>query len=43
MMYCLGVDSKEVAEEFNLFCEGEHPMYPGVHFDGTKICLIVYV
>lgn len=31
-----GLDGKEVASEFNAFCEGKHPLYPGVHFDGSN-------
>uniref|UniRef100_A0A7S4S472 Uncharacterized protein n=1 Tax=Alexandrium monilatum TaxID=311494 RepID=A0A7S4S472_9DINO len=29
-----GTDLREVAEEFNAFCEGRHPLYPGAAFDG---------
>lgn len=31
-----GLDGKKVSQEFNAFCTGQHPMYPGVHFDGTN-------
>lgn len=31
-----GSDIERVAEEFNLFCKGKHPMYPNVYFDGTN-------
>ena len=30
-----GTDLPEIAEEFNLFCAGKHPMHPGVRMDGT--------
>lgn len=31
-----GVDLPEVAAEWNSFCTGQHPCYPGVHLDGTS-------
>mmetsp|Transcript_22083 Transcript_22083/g.42145 ORF Transcript_22083/g.42145 Transcript_22083/m.42145 type:complete len:331 (+) Transcript_22083:375-1367(+) len=30
-----GKEMEEVVLEFNSFCEGRHPMYPGVVFDGS--------
>lgn len=30
-----GVDLHDVAEELNKFCEGRHPLFPGVTMDGT--------
>ena len=32
-----GVDLPEVAAEWNSFCMGEHPCYPGVRMDGTSL------
>ena len=30
-----GNDIEEIAKEFNAFCEGRHPVYPGHKFDGS--------
>lgn len=30
-----GEDLPKVVKEHNAFCEGRHPMYPGVHMDGS--------
>ena len=30
-----GVDLADVADEWNSFCTGEHPCYPGVQLDGS--------
>ena len=30
-----GEDLEYVTKEFNDFCEGKHPSYPGVKFDGS--------
>eukprot|EP01080_Neovahlkampfia_damariscottae_P006115 gene6115-10122_t len=31
-----GIDIDEIAEELNLFCEGKHPNYPNVKFNGEN-------
>lgn len=33
-----GKDLVEVATEFNAFCEGRHPLFPGASFDGRDGC-----
>ena len=33
-----GTDSARLVDEHNLFCEGRHPLYPGVFMDGTRTC-----
>jgi hypothetical protein len=30
-----GVDLLDVAQELNMFCEGQHPLFPGVVMDGS--------
>eukprot|EP00040_Diaphanoeca_grandis_P033491 m.205370 g.205370 ORF g.205370 m.205370 type:complete len:394 (+) comp32913_c0_seq1:221-1402(+) len=30
-----GTDIPEITEEWNLFCEGKHPVFPGVRLDGS--------
>lgn len=30
-----GSDLADVADELNLFCTGQHPLYPGVRMDGS--------
>jgi hypothetical protein len=30
-----GVDIANIAKEFNMFCEGKHPLYPNVRMDGS--------
>ncbi|CAN0231122.1 unnamed protein product, partial [Discosporangium mesarthrocarpum] len=32
-----GTDIGELAVEFNAFCEGLHPLYPGVSLDGRYV------
>lgn len=31
-----GTDLPDIAEEWNLFCGGQHPMYPDVRLDGSE-------
>lgn len=30
-----GTDLPDIVEELNLFCTGNHPLYPGVRMDGS--------